>query len=281
MRRIGHHEWVLPWPDRIDVPLGDFLPSVGRVVRRFGDRLDSRTTVVGIETDSGRFVVKHGTDEESVGWLESAIRFHTAVSHLSIPTVVHVIANPDGLAIVEPWASGQVLVDKFDPSVRDRDDPRSTYQRFLRLPVLEVVDAVRQLFNAHVAVTSAGFVAVDLYDGCLLYDFDRCDLSLIDLDVYCPGPFILNRDCQFGSSAFMAPEEWQRGATIDERTTVFTLGRLALVLLGCDRNGRADRARFRAPDRLFDIAVRACATEPADRIPSVAELCRLWTAATV
>lgn len=268
----------MTWPDRIDVPLTEFLPTVGRVVRRFGDRLDSRTTIVGIETDAGRYVVKHAADEESVGWLESAIRFHAAVSHPSIPPVVHDITTPDGLAIVQRWAPGEVLVDGFDPSVSDRDDPGSPYQRFLGLPVFEVADAVRQLIHAHVAVTGAGFVAVDLYDGCLIYDFDRRELSLIDLDMYRPGPFVLDTDRQYGSDAYMAPEEWQRGATIDERTTVFTLGRFALVLLGCDQYGPPDRAAFRGSDRLFDIAVRACASNPAERLRSVTELCRAWTA---
>jgi len=276
-RRVGHHERVLSWPDHIDVALDDFLPTVAHVVRRFGDRLDSRTTVVGIETDSGRFVVKHAADPESVTWLKSAIRFHAAVSHPSIPPVLHHITTADGLAIVQPWASGEVLVDGFDPSVPDPDDPQSPYQRFLRLPLPEVTDALRQLIHAHVAVTGAGFVAVDLYDGCLIYDFDRHELSLIDLDMYRPGPYVLETDRQYGSRAFMAPEEWQRGATIDDRTTVFTLGRFLLVLLGCDRHSPPDRAKFRGSDRLFDIAIRACAVDPAERLLSVGELCRLWS----
>ena len=270
---------MLQWPERIEVPLREFLPTVGRVVRQFGDRVDSRTTIVGIETDAGRFVVKHAADAESVGWLESAIRFHTAVSHPAIPPVVHHLTTPQGLAIVQRWAPGHVLVDKFDPTVADRDEPGSTYQRFLALPVSEVADALRQLIHAHVAVTGSGFVAVDLYDGCLIYDFEEHELSLIDLDMYRPGPFVLETDRQYGSSAFMAPEEWQRGATIDERTTVFTLGRLALVLLGCDRDGPADLADFRGSDSLFEVAMRACTPDRAARYQSVSALSQAWSAA--
>lgn len=270
---------MLLWPERIEVPLSKFLPTVGRVLRRFGNRVDSRTTIVGIETEAGRFVVKHASDDESVGWLESAIRFHTAVSHPSIPPIIHHLRTPDGLATVQRWAPGHVLVDKFDPAVADRDDPGSDYQRFLSLPVPEVTDALRQLIHAHVAVTRSGFVAVDLYDGCLIYDFEEEKLSLIDLDMYRPGPFVLGIDRQYGSSAFMAPEEWRRGATIDERTTVHTLGRMALVLLGCDRDGPADRADFRSSDSHFEIAMRACSRDRALRYQSVAELYRAWSAA--
>ena len=88
--QAGHDELVAQWPERIDVPLSEFLPTVGRVVRRFGHRVDSRTTIVGIETDSERVVVKHAVDDESMGWLESAIRLHAAVSHPSVGA-----AHPD------------------------------------------------------------------------------------------------------------------------------------------------------------------------------------------
>jgi serine/threonine protein kinase len=270
---------VLPWPDRVDVPLADFLPTIGRVVRGFGNRLDSSTTIIGIETDAGRFVVKHAVEDEPVAVLKSAIRFHAAVSHPSIPPVVHHITTADGLAIVLRWAPGEVLVDAFDPSVPHPDEPRSPYRRFRDLPVPDITDAVRQLVHAHVSVTGTGFVAVDLYDGCLIYDFDRRELALIDLDMYRPGPYVLERDRQFGSRAFMAHEEWRRGATIDQRTTVFTLGRFALVLLGCERHAPPDRAMFRGSDRLFDVAMQACAIDPAERLASVARLYECWTEA--
>lgn len=86
------------------------------------------------------------------------------------------------------------------------------------------------MLEAHVAVERAGFVAVDFYDGCLLYDFDRDLLRLLDFDEYQPGPFITTEQPS-GSRRFMAPEEWGVGHTIDFRTTVFTLGRTIRLLL--------------------------------------------------
>jgi len=107
--RVGrsdcHHERVVVhWPPRIDVPMAEFLATIDRVVRRFGHRVDSRTTIVGIETDAGRFVLKHARDDEAVRWLESAIRFHAAVSHPSIPPIVgrRQLASLDALAVGSP-----------------------------------------------------------------------------------------------------------------------------------------------------------------------------------
>ena len=136
-----------------------------------------------------------------------------------------------------PWCSGVVL---NHATVAGSD--RSGLQRFRRLEVDSVLVAIDTILAAHLAVVAAGFVSVDLYDGCFLYDFDRRDMHLIDLDEYRPGPFILAADRLPGSRRYMAPEEFRRGATIDERTTVFHLGRTISELLDGSRCSAAQRA---------------------------------------
>ena len=94
-----------------------------------------------------------------------------------------------------------------------------------------MVAAIDAVIDAHLAVVAAGFVAVDLYDGCFLYDPASTTMRLIDLDEYRPGPFVVDVERLPGSGRYMAPEERTRGATIDERTTVFNLGRSIEQLL--------------------------------------------------
>ena len=79
----------------------------------------------------------------------------------------------------------------------------------------------------------------------------------------------------FGSTRFMAPEEFERGATIDQRTTVFTLARTALIFLG---DGTADPAAFRGSAAQLDVLERACAPDPADRFGTVAGFRTAWRA---
>jgi hypothetical protein len=69
-------------------------------------------------------------------------------------------------------------------------------------------------------------------DGCLLYNFTTHRLSIMDLDNYHLGPFRTEMGLMFGSTRLMAPEEFVKGAMIDQRTSVFTLGRAVLVLRG-------------------------------------------------
>ena len=61
----------------------------------------------------------------------------------------------------------------------------------------------------------------------------------------------------FGSTRFMAPEEFEKGHVIDERTTVFALGRTMTIFLGAAAS---------------TVATTACAEDPARRHPTVAAL---------
>jgi serine/threonine protein kinase len=109
-----------------------------------------------------------------------------------------------------------------------------------------VQDAVEQVLQAHLAIAAAGWVAGDLYDGCVLYDEATARMSLVDLDEYRPRPFLLHGDRAPGSTRYMAPEEFRRGALIDHRTTVFALGRTAYRFLTGVDGWRASRSSTRS-----------------------------------
>ena len=268
------------WPMETDLSLDGLLAECGcTVVRTFGHRQDSRSIVLGIENTAGeRYIVKHAEDEAAIAWLESARRFHSDVKHAAIPTVVHHIKTATGLALVEEWGSGEILVDGYDDAVLPRENDQSAYRRFLRLPADEIAGAIDQLIDVHVAVADAGYVAVDLYDGCVLYDFSAHHLALIDLDHYRPGPYVLDVDRQLGSASYMAPEEFCRGATIDERSTVYTLGRMALVYLGCSRTSAPRRGDFRGTDQQFAVAMDAATVDPDRRTQRIRALHTAWRA---
>ena len=96
---------------------------------------------------------------------------------------------------------------------------------------------------------------------------------LIDLDEYRPGPFVLEADRLPGSTSYMGPEEFTRGAVIDERTTVFNLGRMFHHLLTSD-NG------WRGTSQQHAVVRVATDTDPLQRHPTVEALLDEWRAAT-
>ena len=77
----------------------------------------------------------------------------------------------------------------------------------------------------------------------------------------------------------MAPEEFKRGATIDERTTVFTLGRAAFVFLSEGQRGENDVHLWRGGRALCNVARAATELDPDKRFASVGEFLIAWRTA--
>src|SRR3546814_6241128 len=91
-------------------------------------------------------------------------------------------------------------------------------------------------------------------------------MRLIDLDEYRPGPFTVESDRLPGSTRYMAPEELVHGARVDERTTVFHLGRTAAQLLTDPNLSSAQSA----------VVEAATGIDPATRYPTVAAMAAAW-----
>ena len=155
--------------------------------------------------------------------------------------------------------------------------PQSALQRFRRLPASEILNALGVIFELHHELAQTGWIAGDFYDGCLIYDFARQDIHVIDLDGYREGPSINGMGRMFGSSRFMAPEEFEKGAPVDERTNVFTMGRTAANLLS---DGTLTRSAFRGNDAHYDVVCRACRAARHQRYASIAEFHAAWLKAS-
>jgi hypothetical protein len=253
-----------------------WLAELGNTFAVF-DQQDSGCVSYGVDAGEGRrLFVKTSTTAAAAASLRGALRLHAAVRHPAMvaPVATHRLGRGH-LALVYPWHEGRVLYPTTARGPAGRTDPNGALVAFRALPVGRVQDALATILDAHEDVARAGFVAVDLYDGCFLYDFDAHRMHLIDLDEYRPGPFTVDEDRLPGSSRYMAPEEWRRGATIDERTTVHVLGRTLRLLLdaGDDENA------WRGSDAQLAVVGRSTEAEPDRRFPTVAALRRAWCAA--
>jgi serine/threonine protein kinase len=255
-------------------PIEAYLRRTGRVFRVF-DRQDSECVSYGVELEGERWFVKSPTTAESAVPLERAVAFHAAVRHPAIIPLRHAIHTTGGPVLVYPWVQGEVLYHATRPPRMSRADPASAIARFRCEPVAAIERVLDDLLDAHLAVARAGFVAVDLYDGCVIYDFAARRAVLCDLDEYRPGPFTVEGDRLPGSRRFMAPEEHRRGARIDERTTVFNLGRAIRLLLDAGDDERA----WRGTPAQLAVVERATHEDPADRYPTVDALAAAWRGA--
>ncbi len=267
---------------------GDFVRRHGTVIAEFGPgSQDSGNVSWLVDVGVRRLFVKTAGDdaparpgtpvpfldhEGRVRLLRNAIELAASCRHPALARLLNVIESPHGPALVYEAAVGELVgVPRCS-----RDDPARAYQRFARLPADQRLRVFDALIDLHTAVAEAGWVACDLYDGCLIVDFTTMSLTVVDLDTYRRGPSVNDMGRMFGSSRFMAPEEFELGAVLDQGTTVYTLGRL--VWHFCTRlTERVDD--FCGPPSLAAVVQRACQHSPADRYPDVASFATAWVEA--
>jgi serine/threonine-protein kinase len=264
----------------IHEPPHQYLRSVGTVFAEFGERTqDSGNVSYGVAVAGNRYFVKTpGRPDDPrpvldhparVALLRNAARLYASCPHPLLPRLYRVVESPSGPLLVYQWLDGELL---GVPRAR-RGDPESALQRFRSLPASAVRRCLDAVFDLHDDLARAGWVAVDFYDGCLIYEFASGRLGVVDLDHYRAGPSRNERGRMFGSERFMAPEEFELGARIDERTTVFVLGRTALVFLS---DGTLTPGAFRGSPALFEVVARACDPDPTRRFGSVGLFCHAW-----
>ncbi len=294
MDKSLHEERILVSEQRITINLGgaqvqlrephdfDWLLQMGRVTHVF-DQQDSGCLSFGVETDTGRLLVKYagarpihyaGEPGAAVEALKQAVPRYQALRHPNLVELLDHFPLGAGYATVFGWFDGLVLRSPDFPGMEKYNNPLSPYYRFRQLPLVQRLESLDAILAFHEHVEQQGYVAVDLYDGSVLYDFDQHQTKICDIDLYQRRPFANPMGRLWGSSRFMSPEEYQLGAVIDERTNVFNLGAMAFCLLGGD--GDRDYGKWEAGEALYQVAARAISPERDRRYASVAEYSREW-----
>ena len=200
--------------------------------------------------------------EARVALLRSAERLARTVSDPALPALRNVVESAEGPLLIYEWVDGELV----GTSRARRTDPTSAFARFLALEPGERAAALDVVFRLHVKLAEQGWVASDFYDGSLIYDFARRRMYVVDLDSYRDAPFTNDMGRMFGSDRFMAPEEDVLGARIDERTTVFTMGRTVAQFLSLGTKP------------IGDLIARACDPDPRNRFQTMASFYEAWAA---
>ena len=261
--------------NRIDTDIKTFLTQTGEVFKVFNHQ-DSGCISYGVKIGCQHWFVKESSEPRTVESFHRAIKLHSQIVHPVLPCLHNAFETPiGGLALVYDWLPGEIIYNGPEfPHETGRKDPKSAHARFCTLPVEKIIGVLNTIYDLHRVLADAGFIAVDFYDGCVLYDFEVERTYIIDLDEYRRDPFINPTNRLFGSARFMAPEEFQRGAQIDQSTNVFTLGRAAIVFLA---NG--DIQNWRANAATKTVIEKATRLERVDRYPSVAAFVDAWETA--
>ncbi|MEN1936267.1 serine/threonine protein kinase [Paenibacillus sp. 102] len=264
----------------------DWLVSLGRVFTVF-DQQDSGNICFGIEKGGKKNFIKFagaktmeytGDPADAIANLKQATLLYEELKHNRLVELVDHFEVQNGYVAIFNWFNGECLHSHWSfPPPAKYSDPDSPFYRFKQLSIEERLISLDHIFSFHVRVEEKNYVAIDFYDGSILYNFETNTIKICDIDLYKKKPYINTMGRLWGSSRFMSPEEFELGAVIDGKTNVFNMGAIAFALLG----GERDRsfAKWEAGKELYDVVSRAVEKNKKQRYTSVKEFYLEWEAA--
>ncbi|MBP2133496.1 serine/threonine-protein kinase [Methanomicrobium sp. W14] len=219
-----------------------WISSLGKVFCVFSQN-DSGNISFGVEDGNEKYFVKVAglktvesvrTPEEAIASLKEAMPIYKNIKHPNLIELVRHYSLGDIYIAVFKWADGDCLFDYWNFE-KYHDSPRiiSPAKRFRQLSPEKRIKAVEVLFSFLSEVSKSNYVAVDFYDGSIIYDFSTETTTICDIDFFRKKPAINDMGEDFwGTKRFKAPEEYVKGAVIDEATNVYTLGALIFSFFG-------------------------------------------------
>ena len=251
-----------------------FMKEYGTVFKVYDDQ-DSGNICFGTEKDGQRYFVKFagapteqygGDPADAISRLKATLPIYSDLKHENLIELIEAKEIGAGFAMVFKWADGDCM-GRMSPAA---------YRRFIQLPINDRLAVFSDILSFLECVVSRNYVAIDFYDGSIMYDFVNGKTTICDIDLFRKQPCVNDMGHMWGSSRFQSPEEHQLGADIDEITNVYTLGATAFALFG---EYNRTREKWQLSDKLFEIATRAVSDDRANRQQTIRQFTAEWEAA--
>ena len=207
------------------------------------DETGSGCVCIGMEDSERKYFCKIAgvntieaeiSPQESVEILKEAVHLYYDLAHPNLIKIIEEYDYKQFYVVVFEWTDGKCLFDHWNFEAYQRDTTiKSPKERFKELPVSKKLKAVEVLFSFLQNANKEGYVAVDFYDGSIMYDFLTDETTICDIDLFRKTPVVNDKGIDwFGTKRLKAPEEYIKGCTIDEQTNIFTLGALIFDFFG-------------------------------------------------
>lgn len=275
-----------------------WIHTYGKVFCVF-DQTGSGCISMGVNNGEKRYFIKvAGADTmeaeidplESVRILEGAVKLYERLRHPNLIRLLEHFPVGDMFAAVFEWAEGECLFDHWNfDYYAENPYIKSPMVRYKELSVEKRLDSVNVLFSFLISTAEHNYVAVDFYDGSIMYDFNTDTTTICDIDFFREKPSVNDvGEDYWGSERLKAPEEYVLNAVIDERTNVFTLGALIFQTFGTftqeEIKLRYENKSFLPCARetwelnsiAYSVALKAVSTEPEQRYGSISEFYEEW-----
>ena len=269
-------QWTDGVPYKLKAPFDfSFLSKYGKVFKVFDDQ-DSGNICFGMANGDNKYFVKFAgaptkrsriSTEEAVDRMKKTVPIYRDLAHPALTKLIDAEDTGGGFAMIFEWTDAECM---------GRQYPQSR-ERFMRISSEIRLRVFNDILSFHAHAAHKGYVAIDFYDGCIMYDTNIGRTTLCDIELYAKTPYNNPIGRMWGSSRFMSPEEFQLGAVIDEITNVYTMGATAFALFGDERDRRFEKWTLKK--ELFDVAKRAVSDERSQRQQSIKQFIAEWSGA--
>ena len=222
------------------------------------------------------------SEEESIKLLKEAAVKYKDIKHKNLIKLVDAFEYKEFYVVIYEYAEGECLFDHWNFDRYEKTKEITPMMRFKSLPVEKRLKVADKLFSFFESFIDAGYVAVDFYDSSIIYDFENDKVTFCDIDLFRKMPTVndLGKD-YFGTKRLKAPEENELGASIDEQTSLFTLGAIIFDMFSNISNTqeRYDKGCF-IPNKLkefelnknvYNVLLKATAYNRNDRYKTIKE----------
>lgn len=264
-------------PYKLKAPFDfSFIEQYGKVFKVFDDQ-DSGNICFGVENAGRKYFIKFagapterysGRPEDAIERLKATVSVYKDLAHPTLITYIKAEEVGKGFAVIFEWTDGECM-GKMYPLSRET---------FMQMPNHTRLELFKDIVDFHIHVIKQGYVAIDFYDGSIMYDFSNKKTIICDIDFYSKSPYINTMGRMWGSSRFMSPEEYTLGEAIDERTTVYLMGATAFALFGDETDRTVEK--WRLSKDLFKVALKAVSDQSDKRQQSLLELESEWSRAS-
>lgn len=235
---------------------------------------------------------------ESIRLLKEAVPHYLDIHHPNLIRYIESFEIGEFFVVVYQYAEGLCLFDHWNFDRYERTKEVTPMMAFKRLPVEKRLKVAERLFSFFETFLEAGYAAVDFYDSSIMYDFMTDEVTFCDIDLFRKMPtFNEAGEDYYGTKRLKAPEENERGAVIDERTSEFTLGAILMdmftqaeteeqqALVEANKAARYekghfipnDEALFELPETAYEVLMKATSVDRTERYETVAAMEEAFT----
>lgn len=167
-----------------------FIRHYGKIFKFYDDQ-DSGNICFGVQNGENRYFVKFagapteqysGTPEDAIARLKTTVPVYKDLYHPNLIKFINAEEIGGGFSVMFEWADGECMGRMYLLS----------RQKFLQMPYSTRLDVFDDILSFHVHVIRKGYVAIDFYDGSIMYDFTAKKTVICDIDFYSKMPYTNN-----------------------------------------------------------------------------------------